>query len=61
MCYRHSVSFIAFLRKFGMYGEICVRILCNQNELLNLKDQNLGQILSVDKTYFLRPGHIYTY
>ena len=42
-----------------MYGEICVRILYNQNELLNLKDQNLDQILSVDKICFLRLGHIY--
>ena len=57
--YPNSVSFIKFLRKFYIYGEIRVRILCNYNELLNLKDRNLGQILSVDKTCFLRPGHIY--
>ena len=37
-CYPNSVSFIEFLRNFCMYGKICVRILYNQNELLNLKD-----------------------
>ena len=58
--YPNSVSFIKFLRNVYIYGEIRVRILCNYNELLNLKDRNLGQILSVDKTCFLRPGHIYS-
>ena len=56
--YPISVSFIEFLRIVCIYDEISVGILCNKNELLNLKDQNLGQILSVDKTCFLRPGHI---
>ena len=36
--YPNSVSFIKFLRTFYIYGEIRVRILCNYNELLNLKD-----------------------
>ena len=57
--YPHSVSFIEFLRIFCIYDEICVGIVYNKNELLNLKDRNLGQILSVDKTCFLRPGHKY--
>ena len=35
-------------------------MLCCQVEILHLKDQNLGQILHVDKTCFLRPGHIFT-
>ena len=57
--YLNAVSFIEFLKRFCIYDEICVGILCNKNELQNLKDRNLGQILSVDKTCFLRPGHIY--
>ena len=56
--YPNSVSFIEFLRNLCIYDENCAGILCNNNELLNLKDQNLGQILSVDKTCFLRPSHI---
>ena len=55
-CYQKS--FVEFLRSFCIYGEICIRIQYNQNELLNLKEQTLDQILSVDKTCFLRPGHI---
>ena len=41
-----------------MYDEICVKIVCFQNELLHFEDWNFGQFLRVDKTCFLRPGHI---
>ena len=42
-----------------MYDEICVKIVCFQNELLHFEDWNFGQFLRVDKTCFLRPGHNY--
>ena len=43
-----------------MYDEICVKIVCFENELLHFEYWNFGQFLRVDKTCFLRPGHIYT-
>ena len=58
VCYLNSVRFIKFLRIFCMYDEICVKIVCFQNELLHFEDWNFGQFLRVDKTCFLRPGHI---
>ena len=59
VCYPNSVSFIEFLRILCMYDEICVKMLCSQDEIWHFKDRNLGQILHVDKTCFLRPGHIF--
>ena len=59
VCYLISVSFIKFLRILYIYDEICVKMLCLQDEILHFKDRNLGQILHVDKTCFLRPGHIF--
>ena len=40
---------------------MCVnlKMLCCQVEILHLKDCKLHQILCVDKTCFLRPGHLY--
>ena len=37
-CYPISVSFTEFPGIFCIYNEICVEILCPQNELLHLKD-----------------------
>ena len=54
VCYPNSVSCIEFLRILCIYDEDCVRMLCSQDEILHFKDQNLGQILRVDKTCFLR-------
>ena len=42
-----------------IYDELCVKILFCHDEILHFKDRNLGQILRVDKTCFLRPSHIY--
>ena len=61
MCYPTSISIIDIFRIFCIYDKICVKIPCPRNELLRLKDQNLDQILHVDKTCFLRPGHICSY
>ena len=58
VCYPNSVSFIEFLRILCIYDELSVKILFCHDEILYFKDQNLGQILRVDKTCFLRPGHI---
>ena len=59
----HAIHILLVLLNFlGIcaynYYEICVKMLCCQDEILHFKDQNLGQILRVDKTCFLRPGHI---
>ena len=59
VCYPNSVSFIEILRIVCLYQEMCVKMLCCQDEILHFKNQHLGQILRVDKTCFLRPGHIY--
>ena len=59
VCYPNSVRFIEFLGISCIYAEICVKMLYCQDEILHFKDQNLGQILHVDKTCFLRPGHKY--
>ena len=58
MGYTISVSFIEFLGKFCVYGEIFDKVLCQEKELLNLKVSKLGQILFADKTGFHRLGHI---
>ena len=57
--YSNSISFIALLRIFYIYGEICAEILCSEKELLNLKDSKLTQNFYGNKTGFVRPGHIY--
>ena len=38
VCYLHSVSFIEILRIVSIYGEIFVKIVCWQNELLHFED-----------------------
>ena len=43
---------------FCIYGEVCVKILCSEKELLNLKDSNLIQNFYGHKTGFVRLGHI---
>ena len=60
VCYPNSVSFIEFFRILCIYDELCLKILFCSDEILHFKDRNLGQILRVDKTCFLRPGHIYS-
>ena len=35
--YTNSVSFIEFLKIFCIHDEVCVKILCSEKELLNLK------------------------
>ena len=54
-CYLISASFIEFLRILCIHEEICAMILSCQVEMLHFKS---GQNLRVDKTCFLRPGHI---
>ena len=39
--------------------KICINTLSSQQELLNFKNSKFAQILRVDKTCFLRPGHIF--
>ena len=38
VCYPTSVSCIGFLRNLYIYDEICVTMLCCQDEILHLKD-----------------------
>ena len=59
--YPNSISFIEFLRILCIYDELHVKILFCHDEILHFKDRNVGQILHVDKTCFLRPGHIYAF
>ena len=37
VCYSNAVGFIEFLRIFCLYDKVCVKVLCQQNELLHLK------------------------
>ena len=37
---------------------MCINILCLEEKLFNFKNLKFAQILHVDKTCFLRPGHI---
>ena len=46
---------------FGIYGGILDMIQITDKTLLHFKLSKSGQILSVDKTCFPRPGHIYTH
>ena len=41
---------------FCIHDEVCVKIVCSEKELLNLKDLKLAL-----KTDFARPGHKYCY
>ena len=54
----NSVNFNKQLRNFCTYDEICINLLSSQQELSSFKYSKFGQILRVDKTCFLRPGHI---
>ena len=56
--YFNSVNFNKQLRNCCTYDEICINILSSQQELSSYKYSKFGQILRVDKTCFLRPGHI---
>ena len=48
-----------FLMKFCINDEVFFTILIKTKGLLHYKVFKLDQILHVDKTCFLRPGHIY--
>ena len=54
MCDSKSVCFIEFLMNF-CYDITCAKLLLGKTVM---EEQKLGQILHVDKTCFLRPGHI---
>ena len=59
MCHSQSVCFIKFPIEFSMLDKSCVIIQSSYyQKLLQFERSELGQILSVDKTCFLRPGHI---
>ena len=55
MCHTKCVSLIGFL----MDDELCVTVVSKYKKLLHFDVLKLGQILCVDKTGFLRSGHIY--
>ena len=59
MCYLKSVNFIEFLMDFCIYDNILGTVQIIDKKLVNFKLSKSGQILHVDKTCFLRPGHIY--
>ena len=61
MWYAKSVSCIGFLMECCIYDEIVATILITDKKLLHFEPIKLGQILCVDKTCFLRPGHICSY
>ena len=42
-----------------LHNEMSVTILSNTKKLLHFKVSKLGQILCVDNTGFLKPGHIF--
>ena len=58
MCYPNSVYFIELLMEFCIYDDILDVIQVTDKKLLHFKLSKSGQILSVDKTCFPRPGHI---
>ena len=60
ICYSQSVSLIAFPIDFCMHDKTCVVILNTIKTLLQFQHSKLGQILHVDKTYFLRPPVTFT-
>ena len=55
--YLNSVNFNKQLRIFFTCDKICSNILCLEKKLFNSKNSKFAQILHVDKTCFLRPGH----
>ena len=59
VCYPKSVNFIEFLMDLCTYDDILDAIQITDKKLLHFKLSKSGQILSVDKTCFPRPGHIY--
>ena len=56
--YFNSVSFNEQRRICCTCDKICIIMLSSQFELFNFKNSKFGQISHVDKTCFLRPGHI---
>ena len=56
--YAKSESFIEFIMECCIYDDIFVAILVKDKKLLHFEVSQLGQILRVDKTGFLRPGYI---
>ena len=57
--YLISINFNEQLRIFCTCDRICTNILCLEQKLFNFKNSKFAQILHVDKTCFLRPGHIF--
>ena len=57
--YLNSVNFNKQLRIFCICDKICINILCLEQKLFNFKSSKFAQTSHVDKTCFLRPGHIY--
>ena len=55
-----SVWIIDFLMECIYYDKICYNTESRQ-KLLHVTVPKLGQILHVDKTDFIRPGHIASY
>ena len=54
----HAIHILLVLLNFTHIIIMKFVLKCYQDEILHFKDQNLGQNLHVDKTCFLRPGHI---
>ena len=61
MCYTKSVNFIEFLMESSMCDEVFVTIHIKDENLSSFGSIKFGQILCLDKTGFLRPGHICSY
>ena len=60
MCYPNSVSCIELRMDFCILcDDILDTIQSTDKKLLHFKLSKSGHILRVDKTCFLRPGHIY--
>ena len=60
MCYPASVNFIEFLMEFCIYDDILDTIQISDKKLLHFKLSKSGHVLCVDKTCFLRSGHIFS-
>ena len=61
MCYAKYVSFIGFLMDSCMYDDILdTKLITDKSYYCNILNYQkyVGQIVCVDKTAFLRPGHI---
>ena len=61
MCCAKSVTFIEFHMDFNKYDDILDTIRMTDKNLLHFELSKLGQILCVDMTGFLRPGHIFNF